>query len=345
MAVVFPSFWIASLVLLVAYAAASPSGNWKDVLSHGVDVCKVRVQASSEGAQKTLRVIALPGNWRAVAFGDATDVETTVLCTSQGGSSDALPQGCTAWPDDKEPVSDVSMCPSCPCTQDTSGGLQSESNAMLFEVGIQPACRQAVAGAPVDVLLFGMGGGAVQAYASQKCPEHTRIESVEADARMAAIAQKFFGVPVRDGKWVIDVDDASGAAATLAAQLNVAEAPAEEQAGGRMLRLAGRHATGDVALGKKRWDVVVTDCFIDKGVVPEGCRSREFLTYLRLLVRPGGKVLHHMWHTSPYDDSVAPTFDDTVQLYKDTFGEGTVSVKMVPRQKGAQWDSVIIVKG
>lgn len=335
--------------LAVSVTALAGNGDWKGVLARGVDLCRVRASESSLGAQASLRVIALPGNVRAVAFGDATDVETTVSCKSEAGqTSEVLPEGCMAWPEDREPVGDVSMCPRCPCTQDTSGGLQSASNAMLFQVGIEPACRNAAAGAPVDVLLFGMGGGAVQTYAMQHCPEHTRVESVEADARMAAIATKFFGVPEKAGVSVVDVETAEEAAASLAERLNAAEAPmsALQEAVPAQKRTAlRRSAGGDIALGKKKWDVLVTDCFIDKGVVPEGCRSREFLTYLRLLVRPGGTVLHHMWHTSPYDDSVAPTFDDTVQLYKDTFGEHKVSVELVPRQKDAQWDSVIIVKG
>jgi hypothetical protein len=330
--------------LVLASSFRSPE-DWKDA----VVICKVQAPSSLSGVNESLQVVALPGNWRAVAFGEGKkDVETTVHCMSDGStrSNTVLPAGCTAWTDDQEPVNDVSMCPSCPCTQDTTGGLQSASNAMLFQVGIEPACRKAEAGSPVDVLLFGMGGGAVQTYTVQHCPEHTRVESVEADARMAAIATKFFGVPVRDGVSVVDVDDASAAASSLAEQLNAAEAPMEHTAGRLQLGLLrGGRQNGETALGKKRWDVVITDCFADKGVVPEGCRSREFLTYLRLLVRPGGTVLHHMWHTSPYDDSVAPTFDDTLQLYKDTFGEGNVAVRSVPREKGAEWDSVILVRG
>lgn len=325
--------------LLVNFALASP---WKAILSKGVVICKVQAQAGAGGTDEGLKVIALPGNQRAVAFGQADDVETTVTCAGSV-SQDVLPQGCTAWSDDQEPVSDVSQCPSCACEQDTSKGLESSSNNMLFEEGIQPACVKADGEAPVDVLLFGMGGGAVQTYTMKKCPANTRVESVEADPRMAAVATKFFGVPTRAGLAVVHVDDASNAAATLASSLNEEATALQEQAVGQKKL---RHTAAKVAaLGKKRWDVVATDCFIDHGVVPESCRSREFLTYLRLLVRPGGTVLHHMWHTSPYDDSVAPTFDDTVQLYKDVFGENKVSVRRVPRAKGAEWDSMIFVEG
>lgn len=329
----------------VLLASATP---WKNVLAKGVDICRVRApSAFSDGANVSLKVIALPGNWRAVAFGDATDVETTVKCSGEAGSSpsDALPSGCTAWEEGQEPVSDVSQCPSCICAQDTSGGLESASNNMLFQDGILPACQQATEGSPVDVLLFGMGGGAVQTFTMQKCPKHTRVESVEADARMAAVATKFFGVPVEDGVSVVHVDDASNAAQSFAEALNDAATSLQEQAPGKSLRRSASKQNGDAPLGKKKWDVIATDCFIDKGVVPEACRSREFLTYQRLLIRPGGTILHHMWHTSPYDDSVAPTFDDTVQLYKDTFGENKVSVRMVPRAKEAQWDSIIFVRG
>jgi len=313
-----------------------------------VDICRVKAKEGDGGPDTGLRVMALPGNKRTVAFGKADDTETTVACATQDGSvpnHDGAPPGCTAWPEDKEPVSDVSECPSCECVQDTSKGLDSASNNMLWTEGIQPACAGATSGAPVDVLLFGLGGGAVQTYAMQKCPENTRVESVEADSRMAAVATKYFGVPVRDGVSLVDVDDASTAAASLASRLN--EASLEEQSTGKNkynLRKRSFQQT-DVAMGKKKWDVLATDCFIDHGVVPESCRSREFLTYLRLLVKPGGTILHHMWHTSPYVASVAPTFDDTVQLYKEVFGEKQVSVKKVPRDPSIQWDSVIFVKG
>merc|ERR1719506_1450510 len=82
----------------------------------------------------------------------------------------------------------------------------------------------------------------------------SRVESVEADARMAAIATKFFGVPVRDGVSVVDVDDASAAASSLAEQLNKAEAPMEHTAGRLQLGLLrGGRQNGETALGKKRW--------------------------------------------------------------------------------------------
>jgi hypothetical protein len=161
---------------------------------------------------------------------------------------------------------------------------------------------------------------------------------------MAAVATKFFGVPVRDGVALVHVDDASNAAASFADDLNAAQGSLLEQASGKKRSLRQAAEQQDVALGKKKWDVVATDCFIDHGVTPESCRSREFVTYLRLLVRPGGTILHHMWHTSPYDDSVAPTFDDTVELYKDIFGQRKVSVREVPRSPDARWDSVIFVE-
>lgn len=334
------------LVLFALSANLTPASPWKEVLRRGVDICKVKAQSGAGGADEGLRVVALPGNMRAVAFGKADDVETTVTCAAQDGDNprEALPAGCSAWAEDQEPVSDVSQCPSCPCVQDTSKGLESSSNNMIFEEGIQPACVRADSSTPVDVLLFGMGGGAVQTYAMQKCPAHTRVESVEADPRMAAVATKFFGVPTKDGISVVHVDDASTAAASFADSLNQAASGLQEQSAGQKQRSL-RQSEKIAALGKKQWDVVATDCFVDHGVTPESCRSREFLTYLRLLVRPGGTVLHHMWHTSPYDDSVAPTFDDTVQLYKDIFGEDKVFVRQVPREKDAQWDSIIFIKG
>merc|ERR1719223_575817 len=97
-------------------------------------------------------------------------------------------------------------------------------------------------------------------------------------------------------------------------------------------------------LGKRHWDVVVTDCFVDKGVTPESCRSREFISYIRNLVRNGGTVLQHLWHTSPYDDTVAGSFKDTVQLYRDIFGEDQVTIEKIPRDEKIAWDSVVVVK-
>eukprot|EP00747_Dinoflagellata_sp_TGD_P033455 gnl/TRDRNA2_/TRDRNA2_136632_c0_seq2.p1 gnl/TRDRNA2_/TRDRNA2_136632_c0~~gnl/TRDRNA2_/TRDRNA2_136632_c0_seq2.p1 ORF type:complete len:219 (+),score=29.77 gnl/TRDRNA2_/TRDRNA2_136632_c0_seq2:465-1121(+) len=217
----------------------------------------------------------------------------------------------------------------------------------MYTAGIEPICAQASAEAPVDILLFGLGGGAVHTHAKARCPSETRIESVEADPRIAAIAVKYFGVPAQDGDSVVDVDDASSAAASLATSLNAASTPnsaSDGSTGSRSKLRAQRLSSGDLpAMGKRQWDVVVTDCFVDKGVTPESCRSREFITYLRLLARPGGKVLQHIWFTSPFDESVAPSFHDTVQLYKDIFGDDKVSVQQVPRASN-QWDAVIVVK-
>lgn len=96
-------------------------------------------------------------------------------------------------------------------------------------------------------------------------------------------------------------------------------------------------------LGEKRWDVVAIDCFIDKGVTPESCRSREFLANLRILVRRGGKLAHHMWHTSPYESQVSSQFFDTLALYEEIFGKDQVVVRQIQRPADIAFDSVIEV--
>lgn len=354
--------WLANVS--IESAVASPA--WASVLAKGVDICKIR-QPVSDGAPEFIRVIALPGNTRAVAFGNSTSVETTVQCKDDNRNDPTvvLPAGCTAWPTDQEAVGSVDLCPVCPCEQTTSGSLSSSSNELLFTSGVGPACEHAAAGQPVDILLFGLGGGALHAYAEKHCPAPTRIESVEADPRMAAIATKFFGVPVIAGISEVDVDDALAAASSFAGRLND---DAQANTGSQSVSFTGLTAHGGSAvlrgsrqgnskasqfagqehqvppMGSKRWDVVATDCFIDHGVTPENCRSREFLTYIQLLARPGGTVLHHMWHTSPYDDTVASSFDDTLQMYKSMFGADNVQVQQVSRPAGAQWDSLIVVK-
>lgn len=318
------------------------------------DICRVKARQGAGGTVEELRVSVIVRwnpqggtNERVVAFGYPNqaeqETETTVTC-KDGSSPGAFPPGCKAWPEGQQPVNDVSECPSCECVQDTSKGPDSAAINMIFEDGVQPVCKGAVAEAPVDVLLFGLGGGALHTYTMQQCPEHTRVESVEADPRMAAVATKFFGVPVKDEVSFVHVDDASKAAVTLVTRLN--EASLEKEPAGQQRRIL-RHSPyrSAAALGKAKWDVVATDCFIDHGLVPESCRSKEFLTNLRLLVKPGGTIMQHMWHESPYAASVTATFKETVELYKAVFGEDNVSVKKVPRDPSVQWDSIIFVKG
>lgn len=328
---------------------------------HAVDICRVRQQVA-DGAPPDVRVIALPGNRRAVAFGDARDTETEVQCAapldSSFGQGAVLPQGCSAWPTDQQPVGDASQCPACPCLQDKEQDLF-PSDGMFFREGVGPACNIATEDSPVDVLLFGLGGGALHTHTLQHCPTGTRVESVEVDPRLATIAEKFFGVPVKEGVSVIDVEDASSAAFSLAQQLaSEPDAPVTDASAlqfnlrSRATRYGMLTESNFVAsrakrhgLGHKRWEIIAVDCFVDKGVTPESCRSREFIAYLALLIQRGGTLMQHMWHTSPYEASVADDFADTVQLYQAAFGESHVAVRQVPRDDSRlAWDSIIFVK-
>lgn len=100
---------------------------------------------------------------------------------------------------------------------------------------------------------------------------------------------------------------------------------------------------GAARIGDLGWDFIVVDCFVGDGRTPESCRSAEFIRDARTALRPGGAVLHHLWHSSPKARDVAPQYQAALAEYREVFGR-RVQTFPVPRPRDAAFDDVIVAR-
>ncbi|CAK0895385.1 unnamed protein product, partial [Prorocentrum cordatum] len=149
-------------------------------------------------------------------------------------------------------------------------------------------------------------------------------------SRPGAIASQFFGLPLEPGASEVVVGDALAVVRRELRALGArASAPALVAEG-----------PGPAALGAAGWDAVVVDCFVGKG------RSAELVDDIKGLLKPGGMVVHHMWHASPEDrdERVAPEFQATLQEYRRSFGPDRVEVQPIFRENpDLRLDDIILV--
>jgi hypothetical protein len=163
------------------------------------------------------------------------------------------------------------------------------------------------------------------------------VRSVEVDPRVAGEAERFFGLELVDGASEIDVEDALGAVSGLAATRGA-------KTDGQISLTQQSALQGSGQLGSNGWDVVGVDCFIGHGETPESCRSPEFISAAHSILKPGGMVVHHIWHASPDNSAVAHEFKAALQSYHSIFGEGSVQVEVIPRDPTIMWDDVIVAR-
>jgi len=269
-------------------------------------------------------VFLLPGNGRTFSFGDnAQTTESTVHC--KGDAS------CDA-PDSPVRTNSVTECPACPCDVD-DGATLAGSIGVMFN-GVQPICSIAQKDQNVDLLLIGLGGGTLHRHVRKACPEGTRVRSVEIDPRVAGVAQQYFGLELADGVSEIDVTDA----------LNAVRSLSSSRSSSKQSPTAFLSSDASQGIGSQGWDAVAIDCFIGHGETPADCRSTEFVTAVRNILKPNGVVLHHIWHKSPDNSAVAGEFRDTLALYQRMFGKDTVTVESIPRAPSVMWDDVIVAR-
>lgn len=286
-----------------------------------MELCSIH-KAENPGADP-VSVFLLPNNGRTFSFGDNnSEIESTVQC-----------KGTTPCEAPASPVSTNSIeeCPPCPCDVEDST-LTAAILTMFNE--IKPICSHAQKDQTVDLLLIGLGGGALHRHLIKTCPEGTRVRSVEIDPRVAGVAQTYFGLELMDSVSEIDVTDALDAVRSLAASK-----PAMQQNPTAFLSI-----DSSPGMGSQGWDVVVIDCFIGHGETPADCRSPDFLTAVHNILKPSGIVLHHVWHTSPDNSAVAPEFKQTLSLYRSMFGNNTVKVEGIPRDPSVKFDDVIVAR-
>lgn len=287
-----------------------------------MELCSIR-RAEDPDADP-VSVFLLPGNGRTFSFGDAAKTtESTVQCKGE--------TSCSA-PDGPVRTTNVQDCPACPCDVSDDAKL-SASIGVMFD-GIEPICSLAQKDKNVDLLLIGLGGGTLHRHARKECPEGTRVRSVEIDARVAGVAEQYFGLELANGVSEIDVTDA----------LNAVRKLSSSKTSSRQTPTAFLSSDEDQGIGSQGWDVVAIDCFIGHGETPADCRSSEFVNDVRSILKPNGVVFHHIWHTSPENSAVAPEFKEALALYQSLYGNDTVTVESIPRDPSVMWDDVIVAR-
>eukprot|EP00446_Apocalathium_sp_SHHI-4_P041031 CAMPEP_0177334854 /NCGR_PEP_ID=MMETSP0368-20130122/22944_1 /TAXON_ID=447022 ORGANISM="Scrippsiella hangoei-like, Strain SHHI-4" /NCGR_SAMPLE_ID=MMETSP0368 /ASSEMBLY_ACC=CAM_ASM_000363 /LENGTH=331 /DNA_ID=CAMNT_0018795607 /DNA_START=40 /DNA_END=1035 /DNA_ORIENTATION=- len=241
-----------------------------------------RVGASGGFGSVTVRLHS--DNSRSVAFnGDVSGYETKVRCH---GEPDPQCTNATISRD----AGSVEECPACPC-EEADGGLSGPySREVAAE--IDSRCSQDASASP-RVLLLGLGCGELATHVARRC-EGLQVDAVELDGRLPALARQYFGLPDR-----VQVTVSDALLVVLAAQQDVER--------------------DQLLADGKKYDVIFVDCFSDGGETPEHCRSPPFLQALHAIVRGGGKVIQHLWHTDPQHPQVAGQFEGTFGLYRKEF--------------------------
>ncbi len=127
---------------------------------------------------------------------------------------------------------------------------------------------------PRDVLIIGLGGGTLPSAFSRLLPG-AHIDVVEIDPAILRVAQRWFGYQTGSGTTVTIQD----------ARVFVKRA-----------QKAGR-----------QYDLVLLDAF-DHQYIPEHLLTREYLTEVRSIVRPGGVIAANTFSTSRLYDSESVTY-------------------------------------
>lgn len=334
-----------------------------------------RVLAPDDGTP--IDIWEITGNRRAVSFEDALSYESQAQCTGEAPTCEPLPAA-------QREVRDVADCPQCPCEANSTDIVTLSQSCEALAEQIATRCAQAGPGKSVDILMLGLGGGTLHTHTRRHCPAETRVRSVEIDPRLAAVASRYFGLPLEPGVSEVVVDDAldvvrrEAAAARARATGPVRTSRSSSQA---LLRVNKAHAaqemplpswaedanrgleeelrgsdgnartsdlslvqSDDASLGGRGWDVIVVDCFVGMGRTPESCRSAEFIGDARAALAPGGVVLHHLWHSSPKVDEVSVQYQQAMADYKSVFGPDSIQVVPVPRDPRIMFDDVIVAR-
>lgn len=268
----------------------------------------VLCRLSGDSGQSSVTVRLQPStNARSLVFNDdVSGVETRAQCHG------APPPECLAGAGSST-VQDVSSCMSCGCEE--SAGRVYGSYAREMAEKIDRQCQEGRSEEdPLRVLLIGLGGGELAIHLAQRCGSKLELDTVEYDGRLPELAKKYFGLPPSVKVMVGDA-------------LPVAESLRQAIEEDKLLA------------DKKRYDVVLVDCFSTGGVTPEHCRSAEFLSTTRDLLRSGGTVLQHLWHTDPQHPEVASDYTATLATYKETFRCQGCSVQARALQGGP--DSIV----
>lgn len=255
-------------------------------------ICRVAGQQSGVG-DVSVRLNRIT-NERTLFFASGvndTGGETSITC--EGPQSEAELSTCLSQ--EGHVVGSVADCPLCPCSRPVAAFPRRFAYMTEMAGSVERACTRPWewAGDTYNVLIVGMGGGAMATHIAQACPHGVHVDGVEYDGRVVNVSERYFGVAPSD---FMEVEQADATTAV------------------------GRRATEG-----RTYDAVLIDCFSQGGETPESCRSDGFLASLRKVVGHGGFVAHHLWHKDPEHPQVAPEFNATVGLYQTHFAATRVA--------------------
>lgn len=250
-------------------------------------VCRIASPGETSAGEVSV-VVDVNTNSRSLMFGTGltdTGGETPSACANSLSQDEV--KSCLAA--EGRVFASASECPACPC----SVGSQPFPHRFAYMTEMTGSVEQRCVrpwkwpSASMNVLMIGLGGGAIPSQLLKRCQQDFHIEGIELDGRVIDVATRYFGLEPSDALTVQQGDGLE------AVRTRVGD---------------GRH-----------YDVVLIDCFAKGGITPLPCRSEELLGQLKLLLKPRGFVAHHIWNKDPDHDEVASDFMDTVELYKKIF--------------------------
>lgn len=242
--------------------------------------------------EKDAEVILNEGNQRELAFSklvvengvelgrEAAGIQTTVQCKGP-----PPPHGCNPDPVNP-PLCSSPKLVNCTCEMD-----EKHLPPLPYQKKMLAEASQLCEKSNHDdfrVLMIGLGGGAMPTFLRQNCSKAV-IDSIEPDARMISIAQRFLGF-TKGERDVVEKNDG-------------------------LLALQKR-----VAANNSRYDLVLVDCF-DGGHIPEACRSLAFVSAVYGVVNKASGTL--------LQNALFPAADDLMKFYGRSFGAEHVNTTLV----------------
>mmetsp|Transcript_58316 Transcript_58316/g.123748 ORF Transcript_58316/g.123748 Transcript_58316/m.123748 type:complete len:236 (+) Transcript_58316:341-1048(+) len=154
---------------------------------------------------------------------------------------------------------------------------------------VLPRCLATPPTETFRVLFVGLGGGALPTYLLEHCKGRSvAVETVEYDPRVIKAATDFFGFKVDNTTNQVECSDGGAAVSRRA--------------------------------GKRIYDSVIVDAFGADDSVPESCSDQSFANATWSMLRPGGKLIQHVWFRQLLG---------VMNIYKNQFGANHVSDRTV----------------
>lgn len=245
--------------------------------------------------EKDAEVVLTEGNKRELAFSklvvqdgvelgrESAGIQTVVQCKGR-----APPKTCIPEPANPPRCSSPDLA-QCTCEVDQQKLPHLAYQRKMLAVAL-PLCENSTQ-KEFRVLMIGLGGGAMPTYLHHHCARAV-IDSIEPDARMIDIAQRFLGF----AKGPRDV--------------------VEQNYG--LQALQKRETTHGA-----EYDLVLVDCF-DGGHIPEACRSQKFVAAVHGVLKTGSGIM--------LQNGLFPAANDLMKFYAGSFGTGSVNSNAIVAQ-------------